>query len=163
MLIKFNLKLFSNVLILFLIIVLPSYASDHSLVAQSNQQVNQAREAEAINAIGTILRSQTAYHLEKQGWFSRTIRDLEKNNGSTFFPPLPLSYYNVEIVKADRHQAIVIGTARRNGICSFAGLIQYNPNRTYKSIICRTNSPSYSISLPIDAETCGSGSSLLKT
>lgn len=158
MLIKFNLKLFSNVLILFLIIVLPSYASDHSLVAQSNQQVNQAREAEAINAIGTILRSQMAYHLEKQGWFSTAIMNFDKNDSSRF---LALSYYNVEIVKADRHQAIVIGTARRNGIRSFAGLVQYNPNRTYKSIICRTNSPSYSISLPIDAETCGSGSSLL--
>lgn len=148
--IKINYKSFSTIFILFLTILLLAHGSDKSLKAQGNQQVNHARELEGLNTVGMINRDQQNYHFEK-GSFTTNIRNL----GKMLISP----NYNFKIIEADFHKAIVIGRAKRNGLRSFAGLVQFNPDKTYKQIICLTNSPSYSISLPIDGNTCGLGSS----
>ncbi|WP_017294355.1 type IV pilin-like G/H family protein [Geminocystis herdmanii] len=131
--------------------------------AQSSSKRNQihlAREIEAISALSSILRYQQVYHYEKNR-FITTIRDLEINSGISVGQMITLSGYNVKIEKADRNQVIIIVKATREGLHSFAGFVKYNSDQQYKVISCRTNSPSYYISPPIDAETCGNSSNPL--
>ncbi len=168
--IKINYKSFSTIFILFLTILLLVHGSDKSLTAQGNQQVNHARELEGLNTVNMINRAQQAYHFEKIS-FTTNIRNLGISNGEMLISPnysfkiisngemLISPNYNFKIIQADLHKAIVIGRAKRNGLRSFAGLVQFNADKTYEVITCRTNSPSYSISLPIDGNTCGLGSS----
>lgn len=155
MFINFNTKLFAKVFILFLAVFLPScmardiYNADREAKEEEAQLRREDRESEGKNAVGSIARTQESYHYET-GTFGNNFDDL-----GLVLPPS--QSYDVEIVEADKNIAIFTAKAKKEDISSFAGIIEYQSGE-YKSILCRTNDSAKSIQLPIDAQTCGSGS-----
>lgn len=152
MFINFNSKLFAKVSILCLFTFLPSCAAIdiYNAEQESRESLGQAKETEGEGALSNMARFQESYHYERET-FASNVDDLGIVLTS-------LQYYDVEIVEADNNKAIFTAKAKEKDIRSFAGIIEYQDESLYKTLICETLEPAKSITLPIDVETCGSDS-----
>ncbi len=118
-----------------------------------DSQLTQARQSDAKNSVGALIRAQPLFHIEKQQ-FSNSIEDLGVTASS--------QYYEVEIPEVDSQKVIVKAFAKENGLRSYAGGVSFSNEDSYKQITCETNRSTKDIATPIlngSTWTCGSDSS----
>lgn len=114
-------------------------------------QVGKARESELKNAVGTINRSQQAYHFERQT-FSDTIDKLgiEIPQKYQTAPPTITGTDSEATVVTTNANAIDDGTRAYSGLVTFA-------DGSYESAVCQSNEIVDTISAPTDPDTCADG------
>jgi prepilin-type N-terminal cleavage/methylation domain-containing protein len=126
-------------------------------------QVGKARETEGKNAIGTINRSQQAYHFEKGAFTSAlTSTDLASNNilgvtiSSSFFNPA------VAAGAADLSTSTATPIAgAKDGVRGFGGAVSFASSAgTYANILCQADAIASTPTMT--AVACPGGSTQLK-
>ena len=134
-------------------------------------QVGKARETEAKNGIGTINRSQQAYHFEK-AVFTPTLTNANLQANNVLGVIIPASkYYTFDITGGSSavttSTAIGINSAgttdngKAQGTRDYAGGITFVTSGTYNQIICQANTGgTVAAAAPteanINASTCAS-------
>ncbi|MEM8722335.1 MAG: type IV pilin-like G/H family protein [Cyanobacteria bacterium P01_G01_bin.39] len=120
------------------------------------RQAGRARETEIKNAIGTVNRSQQAYHFEQQE-FAPTEADMGIN--------IPTQYINNMNIIAN---AAVDATVRpentdatNDGTRGYSGGIYYIGG-AYNQILCQTVNVANQASLPTNATTCGGTDTVIR-
>jgi type IV pilus assembly protein PilA len=140
------------VFLVLLAIALPSFLN----------QVGKARGSEAKSTLGTINRSQQAFHLENKS-FANSLKDLDARITPNFF-----SY---EVVPSDSKMetfTIAIPVSSESNLKSYIGFVFLSNLTTSESVsgICETDSPSQTPPLPpmtIGPNVkCAPGSSLVQ-
>lgn len=125
-------------------------------------QVGKARETEGKNGVGSINRTQQAYHFEKQA-FSPAIgdTDLEKENALGVI--VKSEYYNFDVAAATSTDAgdntSVKTTAiepKKNGIRNYSGGVHFLTGQ-YKTVVCQADKVGTEDADKAPAITPGSG------
>jgi prepilin-type N-terminal cleavage/methylation domain-containing protein len=128
-------------------------------------QVGKARETEGKNAIGTINRSQQAYHFEKGAFTGAlTSSDLAANNvlGVTISSP----FYDVVVnagsaTTSNSTAATIKGEAK--GTRAFSGRIDFDSNAgTYASILCQSDAIAATVAVPTSVTACAANWTALR-
>ena len=114
-------------------------------------QVGKARETEIKNAVGTINRSQQAYHFERQT-FADTTAKLGLSLDNQYIDNLNISASSAAsaTVRPENTQATDDGTR------AYAGGIFYATGN-YTQIMCASDEPATILAAPTDGSTCGAG------
>jgi type IV pilus assembly protein PilA len=114
-------------------------------------QVGKARETEIKNAVGTVNRSQQAYHFERQ-----LFADTEGQMGIN----IPTEYINdMQIAATSGTEATVAPSnteAINDGTRAYSGRISF-ANGAYGQIMCQSEQPLTSLAVPTNASTCAAG------
>jgi type IV pilus assembly protein PilA len=116
-------------------------------------QVGKARDTELRSTVGTINRAQQAFHFEKR-YFSSATDELGVK--------VTLQYQTQPSLVADPSGNFATVTTQAlnyltNGTKAFSGMIEYNTNGEYLSILCGSNSPAQNIVAPPSISSCPSG------
>lgn len=120
------------------------------------RQAGRARETELKNAIGTINRSQQAYHFEQQE-FAPTEADMGISIPTEYINNMNI-VANAAInatVRPENTSAIDDGTRGYSGGTYYAG-------GSYIQIICQTDTVANQASLPVNGLTCGGTDQILR-
>ncbi|MGY6529582.1 MAG: type IV pilin protein [Cyanobacterium sp.] len=114
-------------------------------------QVGKARETEIKNAVGTVNRSQQAYHFERQ-----VFATTEGQMGIS----IPTEYINdMQIASTSGAEAIVRPSnteAINDGTRAYSGRINF-ANGAYDQIMCQSEAPAVSLAASDNASTCSAG------
>jgi type IV pilus assembly protein PilA len=115
-------------------------------------QVGKARESELKNAVGTVNRSQQAYHFEKQG-FAGSVTAL----GIV----LPSQYQSSgPTISAANTSLATVATQNsdfaNDGTRAYSGGIQYGSG-TYAQVICQSAAAQVSLAVPTAGNACADG------
>ncbi len=120
-------------------------------------QVGKARETEGKNAIGTINRSQQAYHFEKGAFTGAlTAAELAANNvlGVTVASPFYGVAVNAGSATTSNSTADTIAGAAK-GTRAFSGRIDFNSTAgTYASILCQSDEIAAAVAVPTSVTAC---------
>ncbi len=105
-------------------------------------QVGKARETEGKNGVGTINRSQQAYHFEKQGFATLTNAQLQSAQNELGVV-INSKYYQLATTGTNAnsyatHTALGLN-AQNDGVRQFAGGIAYSSG-SYATAVCQSNS-----------------------
>lgn len=124
-------------------------------------QVGKARETEIKNAVGTINRSQQAYHFEKQVFSDTTARmGVALNNEYIDGNDEASTALNITATAGTSATvAPVNAQAVNDGTRAYAGGIFYSAG-TYGQILCQSDTPATALAVPTDQNTCGAGTEL---
>jgi type IV pilus assembly protein PilA len=103
-------------------------------------QANKAKQSEAKQYVGTIVRTQQAYYLENSR-FASTLELLSK-------PVAPQTVnYDYSVSNATATDVSVYGTSRQAALRSYAGAVSINPSvgatseATSYGAVCQSNTP----------------------
>lgn len=124
------------------------------------KQTGKARETEMKHAVGTINRSQQAYHWEKQA-FAQGADDnetIEKLLGLKFDNKY-IDTYNVVANTNSATVALTNAQFQADGTRAYSGGIFVSAGN-YTSIICRSTDVANNLPAPIDSDSCVSGENL---
>jgi type IV pilus assembly protein PilA len=119
------------------------------------QNLENSPEVEAENLVGTVNRSQQAYHFERQE-FASSVAEL----GLSF----DLERYQQPVIQKTDQMATVMVTTTEENLRSFAGATTYDQG-IYSQIICVTLTPSKTIQVPMQQGTqltCAEGSTEIR-
>jgi prepilin-type N-terminal cleavage/methylation domain-containing protein len=109
--------------------------------------------------VGTLARAQQAYFLEEKH-FSSSIVELIRPR------PVPLDMKNYTYsIENNRTKTFVFGKSQKPALKSYVAGVFINPHErnTSTAIICAARNPGIKpIAPPIDANTCGAGTSYIK-
>jgi len=136
-----------------------------SAVALPNllSQVGKARESEFKNAVGTVNRTQQAYHFEKQAFADEGagITDgVLPNLGVT----LATEYTTGVTIDAAADTAdvqVANSNAANDGTRAYSGRIDHSAG-AYTQILCQSNAVATTAAVPTDADTCGANTSEIR-
>jgi len=114
-------------------------------------QVGKARESELKNAVGTVNRSQQAYHFEKQAFASAV---------SALGIVLPQQYQTSGPTIAQTASLATVATNNtdfaNDGTRAYSGGIEYATG-TYAQVICQSNASAETLSVPTSGSACTAG------
>jgi len=117
-------------------------------------QVGKARESELKNAVGTVNRSQQAYHFEKQA-FGDTV--------SALGIVLPAQYQTSGPTIAISTSLATVATQNtdfaNDGTRGYSGAIQY-ASGTYAQVICQSAAAAQSLAVPTSGSACNGGTAI---
>jgi type II secretory pathway pseudopilin PulG len=108
--------------------------------AQTSNQVNKAREAEAKNIIGSMTRAQQAYYLENNK-FSRTIQEL----GVGIRPETENYRYRIVPQGNQTQKVMTTAQAKRAGLRSYTSavfVVKMRDELVTVATLCETDKPS---------------------
>jgi len=124
-------------------------------------QVGKARETELKNAVGTINRTQQAYHFEKQA-FAPQLTNLGVD--------IPTNYIDASTtggmgLAATGNSAAVVapinGNSADDGTRAYSGRINH-AGGSYTQIVCQSDAVANSLAVPPDAVSCPAASSIVR-
>jgi type IV pilus assembly protein PilA len=125
-------------------------------------QVGKARETEGKNGIGSINRSQQAYHFEKQTFVPTiTSPGLESNNQLGVI--IKSAYYTFDVTNGTDASALSNATAinaTKDGVRTYAGAVAFDSATSqYTNIVCQEDSVASPAPAAADptAASCTSG------
>ena len=123
-------------------------------------QVGKARETEIKNAVGTVNRSQQAYHFEKQA-FASTSGDLGVSLQTEYIDPGTvdgdITAVNTNGTGTDSAVFTPINAESDNdGTRAYSGGIFYTAGQ-YTQIVCQSAQPADDLTAPSDGNTCAAG------
>lgn len=124
--------------------------------------VSKARESEAMTNLGTISRSQQAYHLEKQ-IFADTLVKLDSSaNLSTNYYSFPDPSTATDILV--QHQAVPTDVNNQYVIKTYASGVYFNPSfSNFQIVVCQAQSFNQTVDAPTTASgNCTNGGKKLK-
>lgn len=124
--------------------------------------IGKARETEATNSLGTISRSQQAYHFEKQT-FADTLVKLNSNvsiDSSYYDFPDPLVATNLIV----QHQALPSDANNKFVVRNYASGVYFDTSSSnFNIIICQGNGINQSVDAPTSASgSCSNGGRKIK-
>ncbi len=121
-------------------------------------QVGKARETEIKNAVGTVNRSQQAYHFEKQVFGDTTARlGLALNNEYIDGNDEAATALNITATgAASATVAPVNAQATDDGTRAYSGGIFYTGG-TYTQIMCQSDTPATNLNPPTVGTACAAG------
>ena len=99
-------------------------------------QIGKAREGEGKSGVGTILRSQQAYHFEIQRMFDGDPDVVDNALGIAVIS----DYYDFSVTAIDSDNSIVTGApvnADDNGIRAYEGALSHSAG-LYESVLCQS-------------------------
>ncbi len=128
-------------------------------------QVGKARESEGKTAVGSVNRSQQAFHFERQS-FADTTTDIEATDNQLGVVVNP-DFYGFAIASAADGQSATVAANSldpdNNGTRDYAGGITFNAG-SYSTILCQSNTVGGGIVIAdVDAATdaCGANAAEL--
>lgn len=124
--------------------------------------VGKSRETEAKSYLGTMSRSQQAYHFEKQT-FADTIAKLNSNvsfNTTYFSFPDPVVATDILV----QHQAIPTGANNQYTVRNYASGVYFDPSTSnFDMIICQGNGINQTVNAPNSSSgSCTNGGRKIK-
>jgi type IV pilus assembly protein PilA len=131
-------------------------------------QVGKARETEGKNGIGTINRSQQAYHFERQTFVPTGITAMNANNALGVI--VASEYYTFSTENGTATEVNAISTAQdgvADGIRLYSGRVQFDAAAgNYTNIVCQSEqiaaTANEAATAPTDTSTCATGYSSLQ-
>lgn len=128
---------------------------EQKALAELEESQRLAREVMAKVSLGSAIRGEQTFHFEN--------KEFTKSRSEVYLEDYKDEHYNIEIVKADKNEAILIANPKeKSNLKSFAEAIAYGGSSyKYERISCETNKPSTEINPPIFSSSkwsCGSGS-----
>ncbi|AFZ53334.1 type IV pilin protein [Cyanobacterium aponinum] len=120
-------------------------------------QVGKARETELKNAVGTVNRSQQAYHFERQT-FAPSISFL-----GVKLPQEYLTDTGMNLVASSDSASNFSenSNAATDGTRAFSGLISHSGGE-FTQILCQSNEVTSSVAVPTNDTTCANGSAQVR-
>jgi prepilin-type N-terminal cleavage/methylation domain-containing protein len=117
------------------------------------RQVGRARQVEARNNLGIVNRAQQAFRLENPSF--ATIANLPVNTTGIYYTavadgPTPSATFAAHTVAA--------GSNYTNDILDYSSAVAQTTAGVFSAIICEMNTPTDSVTSPVDTNTCGPNS-----
>ncbi len=120
-------------------------------------QVGKARETELKNAVGSVIRSQQAYHFERQS-FAPNIEFLGVKIPARYNTDTTMG---ISASDTGAETASTNSNYSNDGTRAYAGAIQY-ASGTYAQILCQSNTVTNTITLAQNAIVCGDEAAVIK-
>jgi prepilin-type N-terminal cleavage/methylation domain-containing protein len=125
-------------------------------------QVGKARESEGKNAVGTVNRSQQAFHFEKLSFAGGASSPVVQN---LLGISLPTQYYGYTFPNATSATTADFlardANAAANGTRAYSGMINA-ASGNYTQIVCQGDTPTVVVAAPTNVTTCAADHTQLK-
>jgi prepilin-type N-terminal cleavage/methylation domain-containing protein len=114
------------------------------------RQVGRARQVEARNNLGIVNRAQQAFRLENPSF--ATIANLPVNTTGIYYDPVLTNGTPTATFAA---HTVAAGSNYTNDILDYSSAVAQTTAGVFSAIICEMNTPTDSVTPPVDTNTCG--------